>query len=172
MTSYKNGVYQQIALDNPSSVGIATLVWVTTIYIILNIPFFLKTFLKNRETRKKLLILRSGKPPDAEPEITLDSLWKSQRIIQVSMYLNSLLLIFVLVNQYVSIAKLSYINLADAHYHQVLRVASRFLEAHDHAEVESDFAQISRREDYVRVLSKLEDQCKAHGLTVPEFVPW
>jgi hypothetical protein len=36
----------------------------------------------------------------------------------------------------------------------------------------SDSTCVSSREDYVRVLSRLENLCKSHGRTAPEFDPW
>jgi hypothetical protein len=53
-----------------------------------------------------------------------------------------------------------------------MRVVSPYLTASEQAQVESDFAQISNREDYVKVLSPIERQCEAHGRIVPRFDPW
>jgi hypothetical protein len=68
--------------------------------------------------------------------------------------------------------KFEYVNSADVHYHQVLRLASPYLDAHELAEIESDFAELGSREDYVKLLSRLESLCKAHGRRVPQFDPW
>ena len=65
-----------------------------------------------------------------------------------------------------------YINSADAHYHHVLRIALPYLAAGEQAQIESDFAQIRTRQDYVNVLSKLEGKCRAQGRTAPQFDPW
>jgi hypothetical protein len=175
MASYKNGVYQQIATDNPASVGIVTLILALSLYLVVTLNLTTDAFLNMKAIGKKLrklTRLQSGAPPDTEPEFVADREAKYIGKLRVAMYINSLFLILVLVNQFVSLAKLNYVNSADAHYHQVLRVASRFLGAREKDEVESDFALISKREDYVRVLSKLEGECKAHGLIVPEFSAW
>jgi hypothetical protein len=70
------------------------------------------------------------------------------------------------------VARETYVNSADAHYHQVMRVDSPYLDAHEETEIESAFAQIGSRDDYVRLVSQLESQCEAHGQKVPQFNPW
>jgi hypothetical protein len=75
-------------------------------------------------------------------------------------------------NQIVLVAKLGYINSADAHYHQVLRIAAPYFNQLEREQIESDFALVASRDDYVRLLARLENQCKAQGRTVPPFDPW
>jgi hypothetical protein len=75
-------------------------------------------------------------------------------------------------SHFVTVARFGYISQATSHYHQVLRLASPYLDAREQAQAESDFAQIGSRDDYVKLLARLESECKAHGRTVPKFDPW
>jgi hypothetical protein len=182
LTSYKNGVYQQIAADNQPAVAVATLIIVTCLFGVIMVQINLYQYGRNDKTRsrsERLLRKLSDTPPNPDPAITVDTLRQEVAAIlkfgeraRLLLHVSSLILGVVLVLQIVSLARTIYVNSADAHYHHVLRVASPYLDAHEHAEVESDFAQIGSREDYVRLLSRLEGQCKAHGRTVPEFDAW
>ena len=182
LTSYKNSVYQQIAADNQSRTAVETLNQVTIIYVMISTAATVYAFFLNYSTGERgqrLLTRLSEAPPDPQPATTVDAMrqelatvLKSTARIRWALYVCSLMLGFVFVNHFVMLARVSYINSADAHYHQVLRVASPYLDAREQAQVESDFAQVGSREDYVRLLSRLEGQCKAQGRTVPKFDPW
>jgi hypothetical protein len=182
VSSYKNGVYRQIAADNPSLVALN----VYLIIIIINetiwigIFSFLLYWNSNlRRTSEQLLIRLSGSPPTPPPENAVENLrgeiggqLKSLRRIRVVTWVVALFMIFLVANDLARQVKLSYINSADTHYHQVARLASPYLDARELAQIESDFAQLNSREDYVKVLSSLESACNAHGRIVPQFDAW
>jgi hypothetical protein len=181
MASYKNAVYQEIAADNSSRATVATLHLATMIYALLVLVGVqgLFIFLSSLRRKGKLLSERiSGARRDSAPEgiaeirAGLEGSIKSLDRLRWFMYAFTLFVAAALVNDYVSQAKFSYISSADGHFHQVLRVASPYLDTHEQAQVESEFAQVSSRDDYVKLLSRLESQCKAHGQTVPKFDPW
>jgi hypothetical protein len=190
LASYKNGVYKEIAADNQSGIAVATLIWVTLIYLMIIVRINVDQYQKNDRARsrsERLLKKLSGTAPNPVPvpvpvpvpAITMDTLRQQVAALLKSVqrgrwliHFSSLTLVLLLVVQVVSLARETYATSADGHYHQVLRVASPFLDAREQAEVESDFAQIGSRDDYVRLLSRLEGQCKAHGKTVPKFDPW
>jgi hypothetical protein len=182
MTNYKNGIYKQIAADNRSALGLATLILVTVIYLMVMVQITLYQYRRNDKARsrsERLLIKLSDTPPNPDPAITVDtlkqqveSLLKSGERARWLVHISSLLLGVVLVLQVASLARETYVNSAEAHFHHVMRIVSPYLDAHEQAQVESDFAQIGSREDYVRLLLRLESQCKAHGRTVPAFDPW
>jgi hypothetical protein len=182
LTSYKNGVYQQIATDNQFRITIETLYLVTFIYCLLiyaAIQAVFYTLSRLRKRGERLLEHMSGAPPESDAAITTDTLrpeletiLRSLRTFRLAMYVSTLFVGAVLASHFVTLARLSYIASADAHYHQVLHLASPYLDAHEQTLVESEFAQLSNRDDYVRLLSRLEGQCKAHGQTVPKFDAW
>jgi hypothetical protein len=169
VTNYKNGVYQQIAADNQSAVALETLVWVTFMSMLL-IGFYVGyTAGQAAATRSRIQALQ-GAPPSPESDIT--DILKLSRGERFFLYVTLLGLGLLLGNHLVSMARLSYVNSAEVHYHHVLRIALPFLDGREQVEVESDFAQIGSRDDYVKVLSRLESLCKTHGRTVPKFDPW
>ncbi len=182
LTSYKNRVYSQIAADNQSAVAFYAYITLWGVHAMMGTMVALGGFYwasGHRRRAEQALKGLSDAPPNLEPEISNDALrqelvgfLKSMGILRLLLYLLLLLISFGVVYDLVSYARLSYVNSADAHYHQVMRVASPYLDAREQVEAESDFAQIGSREDYVRLLSRLEGQCKAHGRTVPKFDPW
>jgi hypothetical protein len=182
VTNYKNGVYQQVAADDQSWFALETLVRVTIMYALISaalIFFFMDMFNSLRLRAQSLFDEFQGAPSDRENDFNLESakkevadVLKSVRRARVFVYSYSIILGLIFVDHFMQIAKRSYVSSADAHYHHVLRVASPYLNSGEQVEVESDFAQIGSRDDYVKVLSRLESLCKAHGRTVPKFDPW
>lgn len=181
LKSYKDGIYQQIAADDQAAVAVETLARVTAmsglaIGLLTGTAVGVSSAMK-RELRE--LLDDSGEPPGPKPDITMETS-RLERVaelkhltrVRLVLYASLLGITFFFVNASVSTAKLSYINSADAHFHYILRLASPYLDAHEQAELESDFAQIRSREDYVALQSRLEGECKAHGRMVTKFDPW
>jgi hypothetical protein len=178
----KNSVYQTVATDNPAQTDVLILNWVLWIYFMLLFWWGARILEGNADLRRRSLqTLKelSGAAATADPEITIDKL-RAQvavnlRTLHRTQLFNYAYVIFILLfcaSSVLSYVRLSYVSSADAHYHYVLRAVSPYLAPGEQALVESDFTQINNREDYVRLLSKLEAQCKAHGRTVPKFDPW
>jgi hypothetical protein len=151
LISYKNGIYQQIATDNPSAIDMAILSWVLTLCAM--------AFGFSSGMTISTLKIHQADPPSKER-------------FRSALYVFLVFTIFVFINSLASQARLSYVNSADAHYHYVMRVASPYLDAGERAEIESNFAEIKSREDYVKVLSPLESICNAKGRPVTPFNPW
>jgi hypothetical protein len=192
--NYKNGIYQQIAADNQSDVAFETLFRVTAVYGFILAIYLVELLgrLDSLKSRGQKVLRRlsdlplnrdpaapSHVPSLAEFEASTEALrqqstrlLKSTERARLTTYVLAVAVGLTFVGYFVSLARLSYANSADAHYHHVLRVASPYLSSGEQAEVESDFAQIGSREDYVKVLSRLDDLLKAHGRTVPKFDPW
>jgi len=179
LSSYKNGVYEQVAADNQSRPAIETMYLVTLVYLLFFsciMQYAFNIHDKLQERTQHLLRDISGA---SEPARTLDgmkqrleSMLKSLRKDRLFLYSCSILMGMIFVNHFVAQARLSYISSADAHYHQVMRLVAPYLEPREPVEFESNFAQIGSRDDYVKMLSMLESRCKAHGRTVPKFDPW
>jgi hypothetical protein len=182
LTSYKGRVYQQIAADNQSVVAVETFGWVwlgMTLGLTFYVSYALKEHLDIRSRIDRLSSMLSDAPRKQEPQMTLDtvsqglpSLKLRLRVAQWLLYAFVLVASFLVVSGLISLVKLNYVNSADTHYHYVMRMASPYLDAGEHTQIESDFAQISSREDYVKVLSSLESKCQAHGKVVVKFDPW
>jgi hypothetical protein len=174
LTSYKNGVYQQVAVDNQTAVGFTSMA-VVVVLLGFALNFVLAYVFQTFEIHPRWR--HNSDTPNIKSELVTGNTTERETIMAAKlarglMYFGFLCMNFGLVNEVVSLAKGNYVNSADAHYHQVLHIAAPYLDAHEQAQVESDFAQVGSRDDYIMVLSKLESQCKAHGKTVPGFDPW
>jgi hypothetical protein len=178
--SYKNSVYQQIAADNPSDVSVSALGLVTGIFILAVSWHMRYGFVKNNSERSRIQRTLSslsasdvGSPISQESAAELRGRLERQLIalrnIRRTDLVFSGMVTVCLVVELIAWNGFSYINSADAHYHQVLRIAAPYLAAGEQAQTDSDFAQIRTRQDYVNVLSKLESQCETHGRTVTKF---
>jgi hypothetical protein len=154
-TNYKNQIYQQIAADNQPAIALELFYWVTIASM-----FLAGMFTSYARGYVSSLTSAGSAPPFGIGTLRL--------AVQVS----SLFVTVLVIGQLISFDKLSYINSADAHYHYVMRVATPYLDTHEQAEIESEFAQIGSREDYIKLLSMLEGKCTAHGRSVTKFDPW
>jgi hypothetical protein len=182
LTSYKNGVYKRIAVDDQSIAAFNAYLTVWGVYAIIVLAYAAFSFNWTSRYRRQVedaLKAISDAPSNPEPEISTDALrqrlrgvLKSQGRLRLGLYCFSLFMGVALVSDLISLTRLSYVTSADAHYHHVMRIVSPYLDAREQAQVESDFAEIGSREDYVSLLSRLEGECKAHGKTVPKFDPW
>jgi hypothetical protein len=182
LASYRNGVYRQIAADNQSAVGLETLL-VINLIAAFAIGWLVTTAVKESMSVgsriQHLLSALAAASPEPRPDASAERIRQEAEgmlelhgKLRLGVYLNSACIIAVLISFIVSHARLSYVSSAEAHYHQVLRVASPYLDANERADVESKFAQIASRDDYVKLLSTLEGQCETHGQRVPQFSPW
>jgi hypothetical protein len=72
----------------------------------------------------------------------------------------------------VNLLKFSYINSALAHYHQVLKIAGPYLDTQSRLQIESKFAQMRNRQDYVAIISNLGKVAQDHGQETPGFDSW
>jgi len=178
LSNYKNWVYQQVAADDQTWFAVETLLLVTMIFTLVagsGILYFLNKNDQDQRFFKKLL----GTPPNNEPAGSEEDLkkravnmLKSSKRFRLSLYFLSFACLFIYSETMVSLVRRHYVSSADAHYHQVLHVALPYLDTAERSEVESEFAQISSRSDYVKVLSKLEKLCNDHSRYVPAFEPW
>jgi hypothetical protein len=191
--SFKDGVYLQIAQDNSSLASVTTFELLTTICMaalgfLMGFGFadyrIKKKKLANLEIRLAALnkitsaqsVVDQPEVSTPDPKARIASLIKElvslRRQADVFQFSVGLIIMAAVVFQVISLSKVSYINSAVVHYHQVLRIASPYLDAQERFQFESKFAQIRRRDDYVDIQQKLEKVSKDHGVEVPIFKPW
>ncbi len=194
--SYKDRVYQLVAIDDSEAISIfiahgVIIFFVAGIYIGLRYTF--NKLRRVQQRNSEMLESLSESPDDLDPRLVEERAAASRESIKIHrknllnegtsvarllsririvMYVISFAWISLIGSVVVSIEKLAYVNSARAHYHQALRTASPYLESQDRLLVESQFAQVRNRQDYVNVLKKLENTCKDHGQNVPAFTVW
>ena len=66
----------------------------------------------------------------------------------------------------------AYCNAAIAHYRQSLAICRPYLEPGEADVIESRFALIRSKDDYVGVLARLDEVADANGVELLEFEPW
>ena len=135
-----------------------------------------KVQLRNENLTRQLEADLHGAP---EPETTLEQVAEESKKLGATIrrtwkyvYLAAGLGIIFYTSHLVSIAEVTYIDSALSHYHQVMRIASPYLDANEQLVVQSEFAQIRNRQGYVDVIERLATLAKAHGQSVPKFNPW
>jgi hypothetical protein len=148
VSSYKNGVYEQIATDNQSAVTVHTLTLVTFTFALILALNHVRQYGKVTAglSKTERLIAEMSDAPSADPPVTLETL--KQRLVtshstgkrlRTAVIVNSLGSLIVVGSLVISVARLAYVSSAVSHYRQTLRVASPYFEPHQQAEVESDF---------------------------------
>lgn len=68
--------------------------------------------------------------------------------------------------------QLGYVNRAATHVQQLLAIVDPYIQENERLMYRSQFAQISSREDYVKLTNALTAACQAKSLKVPNFAVW
>jgi hypothetical protein len=168
--SYKNSVYRQIGADNQFAIDVHALSLTTTIvfYMLVAICFYL--FHQLRHVRR--MLEKASTETDATQTSGVERARKLFPKVRVAIWMCALIAAVLVFQLFISQARLSYVNSADAHYRQMIRIAAPYMNTSEAAQIESDFAQIGSRQEYVSVLSRLEGIARDHGRNVPGFEPW
>jgi hypothetical protein len=158
--SYKDSVYQQVAVDSPSRGAME-------LYFLLNfIVLFALGFVMGALSRMWRDSVRgSRRPPEDETSSSAKRMLVFSYVVFV---IFGVVAVFCTINS----AKVNYINSALLNYHQALRVVSPYLNEQERLTVESQFAQIRTRQDYVDILDKLDRVAQEHGQKAPQFQAW
>jgi hypothetical protein len=72
----------------------------------------------------------------------------------------------------VDLSRISFETAAVVHYQQALKIAAPYLTETDRAMVESKFAQIHSKAEYIAILDGLAKTANEHGQQVPPFSAW
>jgi|ERR1019366_5445186 hypothetical protein len=80
--------------------------------------------------------------------------------------------IFLLVICIFRVNTLLYISSAVTNYEQSYTICLPFLADSERFAIRSEYAQIHHKDDYVRVLQKLQAVATAHNISLPQFKPW
>ena len=73
---------------------------------------------------------------------------------------------------FVDLSRISFETSAVVHFQQALKIASPYLTDTDRALIESKFAQIHSKSEYVAIVDDLAKTAKGHGQHVPPFTAW
>jgi hypothetical protein len=172
--SVRTGIYERIATGSTSRTSVETLGVVTFLMVMLCM-LVVRDFYTNYSDFREYQKRRDGRVV-AEPQENPEERWKRLRklntIVGVAIYslgFTNLLLVGMLL---VNLSRVSYENSAVVHFQQALKIASPYLTDSDRAIVESKFAQIHSKAEYVAILDGLAKTAKEHGQQVPLFNAW
>jgi hypothetical protein len=92
----------------------------------------------------------------------------------IDLMLKPLLLVttFLLVFSIVQASQVAYINRAITHFNQLSSIAAPYLSEQQRLMSRSEFARISSKADYERVIADLRSVCMKNGVKPPEFFVW
>ena len=79
---------------------------------------------------------------------------------------------FLLVFSIVQSSQVTYINRAITHFNQLFAIAAPYLSEQQRLMNRSEFARISSKADYERVVADLRSVCMKNGVKPPEFSVW
>lgn len=174
--SYRTGVYREIA-QGVSKTEFDAFVTITAVFggftlVIMFANLFVTSLARRFERRS--VESESDSRATRTDSPTSKTFIGAQRVVthRATSYILIASLALILAQQLVLLARDGYSSRAIVHYEQLLRIASPYLDANHRAIIESKFAQIDSKENYVQVTTELEQVAKANGQKVPTFSPW
>jgi hypothetical protein len=172
--SVRTGIYQRIATGSTSRVGVETL-GVATFLMVMLCVLVVRDFHTDYSDFREYQRRRDGlavAEPQKNPEELRKRLRKLITFLGGAIYFlvfSTLLLAGMLL---VNLSRASYESAAVVHFQQALKIASPYLSETDRAIVESKFAQIHSKSEYVAIVDGLAKTAKEHGQQVPPFSAW
>ncbi|KIH76741.1 hypothetical protein SAMN05660860_00884 [Geoalkalibacter ferrihydriticus] len=184
---FKNEVYLDISRGYTENTSLNILGEINQLYFTFSIIFCLWAYTKIKDIKKdKKEIL--GNLVELEKELDGNFEQKCQRehikeLREILSNLNTksttiLLYIFILIvvistsARYMNFAKTSYINSAISHYKQGMQIIKPYIPTERYILIESEFAQINRKEDYVNVLNKIYIELERNNFNYRKFDAW
>ena len=192
LDSFRNNIYSSIANGYNQSPMIELLYYFVLIIIFAMIMLLVFLFSEKRELLKernrlvelcddKLSELDNKEEPRKKTieEIREGIVQTRQKAVNLPTKRYSFLLYFIsvifvfeaslLITSYI---KTSYINSAITHYNKIVAISSPYYNTMEIALHTSQYAQIKKKEDYIRLTSSIEATIKNHGIVPPTFSVW
>jgi hypothetical protein len=172
--SVRTGIYERIATGATNRSGAATLYLLTILTV--NLCLLLFTHYVERygffQTQQKR---RDGLADEARPKSVEELTEESRRLLKTFrrlLYFWGLLVLLASGMALVNLSRVSYEYAAVIHFQQALTITSPYLTNADRAMIESKFAQIHSKSEYVAIMDVLAKAANEHGQQVPPFRPW
>jgi hypothetical protein len=180
--SIRTGIYERIATGSTALASLQSMALLTIFGASFLMAAFVASFLLLRWARRDLELSErriemrnAGVEIQRRRETAMEDLEEGRREIRNSrrqLYVMGFL-IFLLIGMFlVDLSRISYETSAVQHFQQTLKIASPYLSDAERRDVESRFAQIRSRTDYIAIVDGLSDTAKAHGQRIPKFKVW
>jgi hypothetical protein len=180
--SLRTGIYERIATGSTALASVQSMALLTVFGTCFLTSLFSGMFgLMQWEQRDFELLERRvemrnlGVEIQRRRETTIEDLEKGRRKIRNNrrqLYAFGFLILLMIGMFLVDVSRIAYETSAVQHYQQVLKITSPYLSDADRRDVESKFAQIRSRTDYIAIVDGLSDTAKAHGKRIPKFKVW
>lgn len=185
--SFKDDLYKEISNGFHERSSLSLLSSFSAIYIGLTLfTAFLATFKAHgiREEEQKVLCriekLKEStekKVEDLQLEGRLVALEKrvmssSSKKLVFYGYILCLTAVILSIGKAVTLTKDVYVNDAVTHYEKLFNATRPYLETNEAILIKSEFAQIRKRSDYVKIIKKLEKTAINNDLIIPNFEIW
>jgi hypothetical protein len=172
--SFRTGTYEWIATGSTGWAGVETLALVTGLLITLSGAAFVYVFLNSQElqSKQKLMDGHAGAFPRPSPEEIRKLNRRYLKYLRRMVYFIGVILLLFAGMLFVGLSRASYEFRAVVHFQQALKIASPYLSDTDRSMVESKFAQIHSKSEYVAIVGDLAKTANDHGQHVPAFNAW
>ena len=182
MKSVRTDIYEGIATGSTSAASLQTM-WLLTMFgAAAYLGMFQVMFYAVRKERRELArteqrIAERGKgnktPPETQTAEQILTAWRGEiKTGRRLLYIFGLLILLILGMFVVDLSRISFETAAVVHYQQALKIAAPYLTETDRAMVESKFAQIHSKAEYIAILDGLAKTANEHGQQVPPFSAW
>jgi hypothetical protein len=170
--SVRTGIYEGIATGSTSRAGVQTLNLVTLLTVALSalvFNYFLIHYVESQRERKRL---DGSAEQRKSPEELIQQLRKLLKFQRGLLYWLGFWILLMSGMLLVDLSRVFYENAAVVHFQQALKIAAPYLSDTDRATVESRFAQIHSKSEYVAIVDGLARTATEHGQQVPAFNAW
>lgn len=179
--TFKNELYIEVSKGYQETASFKTLSILSLIIGLLSILLCAKSIVdahfaikKHGDLLKDIELLEQGKKeePRSITEIKNDLILNNPKSMLKSAYMMIPFAGMLIIILTISTASDRYVNNAVAHYNQILKVASPYMTHEEILQIESEFAQISSSEDYIKVTEKLYQYTNEAEIEVNHFDIW
>lgn len=173
--SARDGIYQEVAQGHSERFSVLTYTFITAVVLLipmgaLSYDVGVRSAERSKRMRKFEQFEASGDRAGMEETLAevRKSLGTARRQLRLMLWLGVALGIFVAAKT----MTLAYANTAITHFNQSLAIAGPFVSPVEERMIRSDFARISSRDDYVRLMKRIDNKVSEQGVRLPEFSIW
>lgn len=182
LESIRTGIYERVGSGSTSAASLQTMTLLTIFAVVAYLAMFRFMLYAVRDDRRdleqfeqRLAEWEKGNtipPENRTAEQILTAMRRDVRRGKRLLYTLGLLVLLLAGMFFVDLSRISFETAAVVHFQQTLRIASPYMTDTDRNMVESKFAQIHSRSEYIAIMDGLANTAKEHGQQVPPFNAW
>ncbi len=178
--SVRTGIYERVATGSTNGASLQSIYLLTLFGTIAYGMAFQRVFFYVRQDRRELARIaqrvaerrKENKPETETVEQILVALRGQVRSGRRVLYIGGAAILLFIGMLLVDLSRINFETAAVVHFQQALKIASPYLTDANRAMVESKFAQIHSKSEYVAIMDGLSKTAKEHGQQVPPFNAW